>query len=664
MLQEGDNLTQRIKNIMYVEPLDVTNPDSWDLQVDDDVFLQRQGNDLIAVNATTNIDQLMPDVDGYYRVNSFDQGVKVTICALDFGGYTKDIYVVIIPQQPNGFEFVANPLSVMEPAVFPGEITNDVYKNVKLTRNNVEMTDSTLFDRIQWTSQDEATIIIDPSGPRQTIWLQQDNDGVITASLMALNNEDTRMEPGTTFVLVTGVPLGGDLNITIVQTLSGFKVASVTGKVGETVEITLVPQPDGLDPNMVEPDKISVSVTPVCAMPQNWSEFAKVAVKPGDNTRLNWDVTPSSVGNAEIVVEYDGVQQPVVGGGQLFVAQNLALTSGWQWISLFQGQMYGKEAMLECFGSDLEEIRSSYAVVYNDPVYGYFGALNELDTLQTYKLKMKQQKEIMVPDRYQNATSYFLNNAVDPNGPAAAGPLSITVRNGWNWIGNPYQYPHKLSEIFGNTQFTDEDIIKGKTGFDVYTGGAWKDDMVLQPGQGYMFYMANGGQVDFTREFSLSQTSGAPSNVRAANTSSALPIDHSRFIDNMAMIAHVGGVDDASHLTLYAFRNGECRGRGVAVGDRQFITIHGEKGERFTFAAYDELTGQYYEVIGSRAFATVSGSFKAPVPLYVGEATTVGAILNKTAADDAVYDLQGRRVGNAQAKKGIYVQQGRKVVKN
>ena len=143
-----NNLTQRIKNIMYVEPLDVTNPDSWDLQVDDDVFLQRQGNDLIAVNATTNIDQLMPDVDGYYRVNSFDQGVKVTISALDFGGYTKDIYVVIIPQQPNGFEFVANPLSVMEPSVFPGEITKDVYKNVKLTRNNVEMTDSTLFDRI------------------------------------------------------------------------------------------------------------------------------------------------------------------------------------------------------------------------------------------------------------------------------------------------------------------------------------------------------------------------------------------------------------------------------------------------------------------------------------------------------------------------------------
>ena len=145
-----------------------------------------------------------------------------------------------------------------------------------------------------------------------------------------------------------------------------------------------------------------------------------------------------------------------------------------------------------------------------------------------------------------------------------------------------------------------------------------------------------------------------------AQQQSPWTIDDSRFADNMSMIAHVGGLADDTRLTLYAFVGNECRGRGVAVGDRQFITIHGEQGERITFRAYDETTGQYYDIQGSRAFAVVSGTMEAPVALYAGEVTSIDAIGNTDVRNSAIYDLQGRRV-NA-PKKGIYVQGGKKVV--
>ena len=180
--------------------------------------------------------------------------------------------------------------------------------------------------------------------------------------------------------------------------------------------------------------------------------------------------------------------------------------------------------------------------------------------------------------------------------------------------------------------------------------------------------MANAGQIDFEREFNLSQQTSVPNAARSMNDNSPWTIaDHSRFADNMSMIAHVGGLDDVENITLYAFRGNECRGRGVAVGDRQFITVHGEKGERYTFRAVNNLTGEIYELSGSRAFAANSGTYAAPVPLYADGTTTIEAIQNESALSSEVYDLQGRRInantGNAQLRKGIYVQSGRKVVK-
>ena len=73
---------------------------------------------------------------------------------------------------------------------------------------------------------------------------------------------------------------------------------------------------------------------------------------------------------------------------------------------------------------------------------------------------------------------------------------------------------------------------------------------------------------------------------------------------------------------------------------------------------------------GSRTLTEISGSFNNPVLLFAGQATTISDSQLAGSNTQQVFDLQGRQVGNpqfptlnSQLKKGIYIQNGRKVVK-
>jgi hypothetical protein len=235
------------------------------------------------------------------------------------------------------------------------------------------------------------------------------------------------------------------------------------------------------------------------------------------------------------------------------------------------------------------------------------------------------------------------------------------LSSGWTWIGNPFQYSHSINEIFVNTQFTEGDVVKMKKQFATFDGSQWQPNITVEPGQGMILYMHENGLLEYSSEFDLGQNLETQAPARSA-TPSLWKIDDSRFDDNMAMVAYVGAMPDASRLTLWAFVGDECRGRSVNVGDLQFITVHGQQGERVTFKVYDETTGQLRQVVGSRPFTAVSGTVKAPVSLYAGPVLTSIDDVNIEAinADGMTYDLQGRRVSNA--TKGLYIQNGRKVV--
>jgi hypothetical protein len=593
--------------------------------------------------------------------------MSITITAADGFGATKDLKVVIIPTQPKAFAAKEATLFMVTPETLPAEISDKLYDNLAITPDTMKVSNW----NVDMASSDEEVIQAydeDDNG-RPRFNLLKRGIATMTATITVLDNQNIMIvnDPtaASTLTIYTKV-LETTFNVEIHDGLSEFTFDNVRATVGEAIEVTLTPQPANVD---YEADKISVTVTPSVNMPEGWT-FATVAAKEGDNTGLKWIITPKSVGNGIITVNYTKDDAPTqMGSNAINVDQQLTVKDGWQWISLYQGNITGKDTMQIVFGQKLGEIRSADAVVYNDAKYGYFGALSQLDTLKTYKLRMKDLGEATAYTILDSndISSYFENNNNTEMTGGPKGALSIKTIKGWNWIGNPYQYYQQLSDIFGNTQFTEGDQIKGKTSFATYTNGAWAGELkYLTPGEGYLFYVANDGKIDFTREFDLKQQTAAPAApAMRAQAQSPWTIDDSRFADNMSMIAHVGGLTDASRLTLYAFVGNECRGRGIAVGDRQFITIHGERGERITFRVYDEVTDKYYEIEGSRAFAVVSGTMEAPVSLYAGDVTAIDSITadGEGIANAPVYNLKGQRVANVQTKKGIYVQGGKKVVR-
>ena len=657
VLQVGDDVKERLTAMVNAYPANATDK-TYTILANEEYFDEKDGK-IIAKQSNAN---------GSWDVAVTDDLQNIALRPND--GFRNNnpqlVKVIIIPTQPKEIVAKETTIFMVTPDVLPQDISAQLYGNLALTPDTMKVSDYT-FDM---TSDNESVVAeLGEDGKGQPMFsLLGSGQVTMTVTLSVLDNLNIKVnEPDPTSeyptVTIFRKELSTKFNVQINDGLSEFTFDPIRTTVGESIEITLTPQPANVE---YEPGNITVTITPSTNMPQGWT-FASVTAKEGDKTGLKWIITPKSVGNGTITVNYLKNQVPTaMGNSTINVDQQFTLKDGWQWISLFQGHIADKDTMLIMFGQKLGEIRSENAVVYNDAKYGYFGALSSLEPLKTYKLRMKDlgNPTAYTLDEAEPISSYFLNNDnVEMTGGPKA-PLSIVTQKGWNWIGNPYQYNQYLTDIFGNTVFTEGDIIKGKTSFATFTNGQWAGELQsLTPGEGYLFYVANAGQIDFVREFDLKQqtaAAGAPA-LNRAQQASPWTIDDSPFADNMSMIAHVGGLADASRLTLYAFVGNECRGRGVAVGDRQFITIHGERGERITFCVYDEVSDQYYQINGSRAFAVVSGTMEAPVALYAGEATSIEAVENMAALDGNIYDLQGRRV--VTPRKGIYVQGGKKLIK-
>lgn len=657
VVEVGANITEYLNSVVTVTPEEATDK-TFDIVIPEgyENYFEKVDGKVMAKNPSSAVLQTLS-----FSAN----GVPLTLKANDIGQYEQTIRVIIIPMQPKNIAPKQTTIHKRTPDVLPQEITEELYANLQLTPDTMNI--DNWWDKISLqTANPEVVSQIDESYDekgRPRFNLNGKGTALITVAMTIADPSQVSVFGDNASFIFTSLPTFSFI-VDVQDGLSAFTFDNVTTVAGETVEVTLTPQPEGAE---FDASKISVSVTPSVTMPTGW-KFADVAAKSGDATGLKWTVTSHSAGKGTITVSYQKESGPVdMGTGDLVVEQQLALNNGWQWVSLYQGKVEGKDTLEQVFGDNLGEIRANSSVVYNDTKYGYFGELSNLETLQTYKLRMKLDAptSVNIP-AINNASTYFDNNST-----ASGNTLDMSVRKGWNWLGNPYQYYQKLSDVFGNTPFAKGDIIKGKTAFATYTDGAWAGELkYLTPGEGYMVQMGNAGTISFNREFTLSQQTEVPAASRSLAPSFAgWTIDHSGYADNMAMIAHVGGLADVSRLTIYAFAGNECRGRGITEGDRQFITIHGRQGERFTFVAYDEQTQTLYELVGSRAFAPVSGTYAAPVPLFVGGVTTVEAIRNQSAVSNDLYDLQGRRVDSsasglaAPLKKGIYVRQGKKVVK-
>lgn len=402
----------------------------------------------------------------------------------------------------------------------------------------------------------------------------------------------------------TIVELADSFKVNVVNGIKGFTLEQYI-KIGntDTYELTLTPDPVG---SIVDPSRISVEINSSMECPEEWKLATLTAV---DKTGLKYTVVPASVGKGTISVSLDGKE---VATSTLVIGQRYMQKAGWKWASFYDANTTWNSPDV-LLGDVVEEIRTADALLHNDPEYGYFGNVYGLNSGVCYKIKVSDKEpgylDLLVTEGYTTTTSYDM------------APM-------WNWLANPYQYDHDIyaalnAAVSGN-KFTDGDRIVSKDdGFAEYMQGKWTGSLsVLRAGHGYMFYNASTETTTITYAYEYGMPQGKPVMNAPQRNRTIWVYNSAPFADNMTIVADLGDAYSTDNFSVGAFVGDECRGEGMMIDGKCFITAHADKGETISFRLYNETTGEMRSIDETLLFAKTAGSIKAPFRMNVGGVIT------------------------------------------
>ena len=453
---------------------------------------------------------------------------------------------------------------------------------------------------------------------------------------------------------------------------------------GSPVTVTLVPQPEGAT---FTPDDINVTFeldasayannqTLVAAF-QLWAAKALKDVKKVSATtsEIKWKFTSAVPGNVAIKVTNGKDDAATAGPEEVPVRQNgveyniinvgyeMAFDKDWQWRSNAWGNI-GFGDVSTVFGGDaLAEIRTVDYMLFNEANFGMFGsyvnAQRSLGAYECYKVKMNEESSYVM---YSEIATTLNSIPKDIAYDRRSGNVTITLNSGWNWMGYPYFFNRNLNKVMSaatsSTQVTipDQLVVVGKQNFAIYDGttSTFKGELeYLEAGQGYLVYNPGDGfSVTFPVEL-MWDAEDEGFNTQSGNNVKAFGLggrvwnyDHRRFMNNMAMVAVLDGIENPQDYSVGAFVGDECRGEGFVQDGTIFLTVHCDAGEYVNFKLYNTLTGETEDIQeGVRAQMRI-GSYNSPFLLHA--ATTGIQTVDEAARQADTYDLTGRRAGNVQ----------------
>lgn len=469
-----------------------------------------------------------------------------------------------------------------------------------------------------------------------TIYADQIGTSTITISHSA---KHTTLNAGA--LATNTVSATGSFDVTVVQGLTGFEFEDVVMGNNETHTITLTPVPASASFNA---ELISITIRND-ESPRDWT---LAEIEPNDETGLSWVITPKAVGSGAIIVDYGG---STLANKDLKIGQSYTMKEGWSWVTPYGGSVSDIEKI---FGSNLQEMRAQEGILYNDPVYGYFGGLYAMAQNSCYKVKVKEGK-------YINAVNEEINTQNDLT--------NIPIQGQWNWIGFPYQYDHAVEDALiaptgtTSTYVSGDRIVSKDNGFAEYDGTKWVGSLTtISAGEGYLFFNASSGNktIYFRHEVSL----GQPSNLNQmsaeakSNKGDVWQYNSSKYADNMTIVADLGADYASSRYILGAFIGDECRGEGTFADGKWFISVHGDakdQGQSVTFKVYDTLEGTTSLVTNVQPYSTMAGTLREPLHMTVDVSTGVDGIdTDESFSDAEVYTLDGQRIVG-EPMPGIYV---------
>lgn len=419
-------------------------------------------------------------------------------------------------------------------------------------------------------------------------------------------------------------PLSGSFKVNVVQGLQRFTVEDVRTGLGKPVEVKIVPEPSTakIDPSLI---KVTVGWNPDYSdKPGEKWEIATIASASEDN--LTWTLNPLALGHGTIYVSYGNNEY--MGQGEFTIGQSYIQKEGWKWSTFLNTLESG--TMQNAFGDAVQEIRSEYQLMYNDPKYGYFGDLDMLYSEECYKVRIKDGQNVDFIVDVTSVSNY-------------GGEKEYHAK--WNWIPYTSQLTLSPNEYFrmddGAFQNGDRVVSKDE-GFAEFNDGKWGGTLTaMRPGEGYMFYNASSEKklVSYRGDKDFEQRPASAGAKATFVKPTVWKYNSAPFADNMTIVADLGSKYATSNYTVGAFVDGECRGEGRMVDGKCFITVHADKDEVISFLMHDDMTDEVRTVNERLAFSEMAGSVKRPLRMTLGATTSI---------DEATIDRSGIAVVNGQ----------------
>ena len=317
-----------------------------------------------------------------------------------------------------------------------------------------------------------------------------------------------------------------------------------------------------------------------------------------------------------------------MGQGEFTIGQSYIQKDGWKWSTFLNTLESG--TMQNAFGDAVQEIRSEYQLMYNDPKYGYFGDLNMLYSEECYKVRIKDGQNVDFIVDVTSVSNY-------------GGEKEYHAK--WNWIPYTSQLTLSPNEYFrmddGAFQNGDRVVSKDE-GFAEFNDGKWGGTLAaMRPGEGYMFYNASSEKklVSYRGDEDFEQRPASAGAKATFVKPTVWKYNSAPFADNMTIVADLGSQYSTSNYTVGAFVGGECRGEGRMVDGKCFITVHADKDEVISFLMHDDMTDEVRTVNERLAFSEMAGSVKRPLRMTLGATTSI---------DEATIDRSGIAVVNGQ----------------
>ena len=638
----GDtHLYERLANIITVLPEDATDK-TYTISIGDDASI------LSLIGATT----LKADEVGMTSITVIPNGADPEMPV------SENVQIEVV-DPTNTANIYSNQLIVALTDGQPQDITTNVHDNVMLA--NAGGTSITEVDGTVALSGTSVTCSttpgIDATGITGNFTAVAEGTTTVTITLRWPDYDTWGVSSET--LQYKSAQFSFSIKVTNSLTLSHFDVAVTNPVAGQTGTITFTPQPAG-----ASFDVNDLQVVISNGLAGSWANTLTSSQSSATDEKIVYTFSstiPCLVG-VSVMTQTGGpidLNDPASPVGNSFngfeIGWPFELSSGWQWRSNPCGFIASDQLATYYGNGDLIEIRTNNSLLYNDPSWGFYGTLTSTAGIlqgQCYKVNMKAARSSVLLSSSVTDTDTQVAGTVNPTNAS----YTVTLKPGWNWVGSPYLFNRKLDNVFnGNSSNLQGAVIIGKTGSAELnsTTGLWTGNLTtLKSGEGYIIKNPGNANIEisFPNELGWEPVDDdANAGVKGWNpVHSVWEYDHTRFMNNMTIVAELEDIAEPEQYSIGAFVGDECRGEGVVIDGKAFITVHCDAGEYVTFQLYNTCTGAYSPIDEGLKVQTRVGSLKSPFPMHANSIADGIGNVNGEASAAETYDVSGRRTAAQQ----------------